>query len=116
MAQAHETEAAVEAHLRRAVKELGGYTMKLLPADKGAPDRLVLLPGGVIRFVEVKRVGGRLSRAQLYWINRAGGLGTPVDTVFGKSGVDGWARIQKRNLQAERSSTDLSVAGVVYYG
>lgn len=115
MAQAHETEAAVEAHLRRAVKELGGYTMKLLPADKGAPDRLVLLPGGVIRFVEVKRVGGRLSRAQLYWINRGARLGTPVDVVFGKSGVDDWARIQKRDL-AERSSTDLSVAGVVYYG
>lgn len=88
---AQHLESAVEARFRRAVQRLGGYTMKLVPADKGAPDRLVILPGGVIRLVELKTDRGRRSPAQDYWHDRVADRGVDVDTVYGVAGVDEWA-------------------------
>ena len=113
---ARENEAAVEAHLRRAVKRLDGYTMKLVPADKGAPDRLVLLPGGESRFVEIKRVGGRVSPAQLYWMDRAAQLGAQVDIVIGKGGVDQWERARRSGHLSEKPSREFSASEVTYRG
>ena len=48
-------EAPVEAHLIDRVTQLGGMAIKLHPYIAGLPDRLVLLPGGRILFVELKR-------------------------------------------------------------
>ena len=87
-----EPESVVEAYLTRVIqRRLQGYTMKLVPSDKGAPDRLVLLPCGIVRLVEVKREGGQLSPAQKFWHQRAEGLQVPVDVVVGRAGVDAWA-------------------------
>ena len=47
-----------EQHLVKAVKNSGGIAPKLVsPGFDGMPDRLVLLPGGKIGFVEVKVPG-----------------------------------------------------------
>ena len=49
----------------RRVKEIGGIAYKFTsPAHRGVADRLVVLPGGVVWFVEVKKVGGRMSTLQ----------------------------------------------------
>lgn len=51
-------EKIIEQHLVKAVKNSGGIAPKLVsPGFDGMPDRLVLLPGGKIRFVEVKAPG-----------------------------------------------------------
>lgn len=51
-------EKTIEQHLVKAVKNSGGIAPKLLsPGFDGMPDRLVLLPGGKIGFVEVKAPG-----------------------------------------------------------
>lgn len=47
----------VERRLVRAVGELGGTTVKLVQGE-GLPDRLVLLPGGRVVFVELKKPRG----------------------------------------------------------
>lgn len=48
-------EKTIEQHLVKAVKNSGGIAPKLVsPGFDGMPDRLVLLPGGKIGFVEVK--------------------------------------------------------------
>ena len=48
-------EKIIEQHLVKAVKNSGGIAPKLVcPGFDGMPDRLVLLPGGKIGFVEVK--------------------------------------------------------------
>ena len=48
----------IEQHLVKAVKNSGGIAPKLVsPGYDGMPDRLVLLPGGKIGFVEVKAPG-----------------------------------------------------------
>lgn len=57
------TEAVVEGHLKNVVKALRGYCVKLYM--RGWPDRFVLLPGGRILFVELKRpVGGKFEPLQ----------------------------------------------------
>lgn len=51
-------EKTIEQHLVKAVKNSGGIAPKLVcPGFDGMPDRLVLLPGGKIGFVEVKASG-----------------------------------------------------------
>lgn len=51
-------EKLIEQKLVRAVKAAGGIAVKLVsPGFDGMPDRLVLLPGAKIAFVEVKAMG-----------------------------------------------------------
>ena len=51
-------EKAIEAQLARAVKKVGGMCPKFVsPGTDGMPDRLILLPGAKIAFVEVKAPG-----------------------------------------------------------
>ena len=51
-------EKTIEQHLVKVVKNSGGIAPKLVsPGFDGMPDRLVLLPGGKIGFVEVKAPG-----------------------------------------------------------
>lgn len=53
-----ESEKRIEAKLREAVKSRGGIALKLLSQfHRGMPDRIVLLPGGRIHFVELKSTG-----------------------------------------------------------
>ena len=51
-------EKTIEQKLVEAVKGMGGLAPKFVsPGFDGMPDRIVLLPGGRIAFVEVKRRG-----------------------------------------------------------
>ena len=51
-------EKQIEQKLVRAVKAAGGIALKFIsPGYDGMPDRLVLLPGGKLAFIEVKAMG-----------------------------------------------------------
>lgn len=57
----------VEAYLVRQVRARGWVTWKLAPTEAGIPDRIVLVPGGSVWFVELKRAhGGMVSERQKY--------------------------------------------------
>ncbi len=61
-------EADVESALYEGVEALGGLCIKLNPLwNIGIPDRLVLLPGGRIIFVELKKPDGKLHGKQRKW-------------------------------------------------
>ena len=52
-------EREVEAYLRTRVEQAGGICVKFLPdLVTGMPDRVVLLPGGVVVWVETKKPKG----------------------------------------------------------
>lgn len=62
-------ERSIESYAVRSVKKVHGLVLKLIPfACKGVPDRLIILPGPRVLFVEFKRpVGGRISEHQHKW-------------------------------------------------
>ena len=59
-------EKSIENILRKAVEDEGGVCLKwTCPGHRGVPDRMILFPGGIIAFVELKRPGAKV---------KAGGL------------------------------------------
>ena len=58
-------EKIIEHKLLMETKKIGGLALKFVsPGFDGMPDRIVLLPGGKIGFVEVKVPGGKLRPLQ----------------------------------------------------
>ena len=70
-------EKEIEQKLVSLIKHHGGLCLKwVCPGWAGVPDRIVLLPGGRIVFVELKRPkGGRLSKMQIWWSWKLSSLG-----------------------------------------
>ena len=70
-------EKEIEANLVKMVKHHGGLCLKwVCPGWAGVPDRIVLLPGGKVIFVELKRPqGGKLSTRQKWWAHKLIDLG-----------------------------------------
>ena len=77
-------EKEIEKKLRIAVEKRGGRCLKwVCPGWSGVPDRIVLLPGGLIHFVETKRPkGGVLSALQIKWREWITKLGFPYWVVW----------------------------------
>ena len=75
--QNNKLEKDIERKLREMVEKHGGQCLKwVCPGRAGVPDRIVLLPGGRIVFIELKRPkGGKLSRLQEYWGRKLQSLG-----------------------------------------
>lgn len=80
-------EAEVERYLVAQVTRLGGECLKNT-GQAGVPDRLVLLPGGSMVFIEVKRLGERPSRLQKRFLDRMHRLQIPVAAVDSRDAVD----------------------------
>lgn len=74
----------IEKALGRKVGRHGGLCLKwVCPGWAGVPDRIVLLPGGRIIFVEMKRPkGGILSERQKYWAKKLIDLGFRYWTIW----------------------------------
>ena len=81
-------EREVEGYLVRQVERLGGMCPKF-DSVRGWPDRIVLLPVGVMAWVETKRpVGGVLSPAQLVVHEQLRRVGQQVYVVWSQEEVD----------------------------
>lgn len=91
-------EAKLEGLFYRSVRGLlRGRTIKIMPTEKGAPDRLVLLPGGKMHLVELKTETGRLAPAQKLWHDRAALLGIHVHVLYGEEDILRW--VQERQSE-----------------
>lgn len=84
------TEKDIEGMLVNAVKGEGGICPKFIsPGMDGMPDRLVLMPGGRMAFVEVKAPDQRPRRLQLRRHARLRALGFPVYVLDGMDQIPG---------------------------
>jgi hypothetical protein len=81
-------ETLVESYLTQQARKLGGDSHKIMAIEAGMPDRLVLLPGGLVYLVETKAPDGRLRPAQRVWHARALEKGTTVHVIWTKADVD----------------------------
>lgn len=77
-----DSEKAIEKKLNEAVKKLGGWSIKLLPFQfNGLPDRLLLIPGGHVIFVEVKSEKKKPEPLQLWVHKKLRNLGFKVYVI-----------------------------------
>jgi hypothetical protein len=75
----------LERRLSQEVKKAGGFCIKL-PANwyRGIPDRLILLPGARVVFVELKTDRGVVSAPQSRWVKALRGLGFDARVIKGE--------------------------------
>lgn len=77
-------ECTIEGKLVRGVREMGGLCYKFVsPNNPGVPDRLVIMPGGKVIFVELKTERGRLSALQKWQLGEMGRRGADVRVLKG---------------------------------
>jgi len=83
------SEKVIERYLVRRVKDLGGVCLKYYsPVSSGYPDRVCLMPGGGILWVELKSTGRKPTKLQRLRHEQMSRLGFPVSVVDSKQGVD----------------------------
>lgn len=82
-------EKTIEDYLRLRVKRMGGRAYKFSsPGNAGAPDRLVVLPGGRIAFVELKAPGKKPTVKQNQKMQELRRLGASCAWTDSREGVD----------------------------
>lgn len=87
----NERERDIESYLKRKIEALGGLFLKWVsPGNDGVPDRIAILPGGRIYFVELKTDRGKPKGVQKYMIRKLRERGARVDIVYGRIDADQW--------------------------
>lgn len=85
-------ETPVERALVAAVSARGGLAIKLAPTIRGLPDRLILLPKGGMRLVELKAPGETPRESQKMVHRYLEAMGHPVTTIDTTEGARQWAK------------------------
>ena len=82
-------ESELESRFVREVKQIGGRAPKWVsPGTRGVPDRLVLLPGGRVLFVEMKAPGKPLKPLQVWWSKILRSMGHRVYKIDSHEDID----------------------------
>ncbi len=84
-------ETPVERALVAAVSARGGLAIKLAPTMRGLPDRLILLPNGETRLIELKAPGEQPRESQKMVHRYLGAMGHPVTTIDTTAEARQWA-------------------------
>ena len=80
----------IERKLTLQAKKMGGMAVKFVsPGLNGVPDRIVLLPGRKIAFVELKAPGKKPRPQQVKRMRQLKALGFPVYVVDGVEQIGG---------------------------
>lgn len=92
-------EKTVEEYLiKRVAAQLHGKAMKWVsPGNSGVPDRLVIVPGGRVYFVELKAPGKRPRKLQEYVHKQIREMGCVVLTIDTKEKVDSFIKAVSEN-------------------
>lgn len=80
----------LERYTTTVIKSNGGLALKFIsPGYAGVPDRLVLMPGGKMCFMELKAPGRKPRPLQVRRIEQLRALGFKVYVVDGKEEIGG---------------------------
>ena len=83
-------ESDLEKFTRLYIKSHGGLALKFIsPGYAGVPDRLVLMPGGKMCFMELKAPGRKPRHLHVRRIEQLRALGFKVNVVDGKQEIGG---------------------------
>lgn len=86
-------ETQVERSLVAEVSARGGLAIKLAPTMRGLPDRLILMPNGGARLIELK-APGEMPRVSQRTIHRhLAAMGHPVTTIDTSEEAIRWAKM-----------------------
>ena len=103
----------IEVLLREGVKQLGGKAYKWVsPGNAGVPDRIVILPGGKVIFVELKQENGRLTRLQKVQQETLHRMGAVTVTLRGAEDVKTYLDVLKEMM--ERGAKAACVSTVLH--
>lgn len=81
-------EKKIEKKLRVEIGKLGGLAIKLQSQYyTGLPDRMILMPGGVIRFAEIKTTGKKATARQTIVHEELRDLGFKVEVIDDEPGL-----------------------------
>ena len=103
----------IEKRLVREIRAMGGEAFKWVsPGNDGVPDRIVMLPGGIVVFVELKADRGRLAGVQRVQIRRIQRWGQEVVVVQGMDELEEFlARMRKEVMPHEVHTPRVSAEG-----
>lgn len=77
-------EAEIEKWLGQQIKKLNGLYLKWVsPGTVGVPDRIIILPGGCVWFVELKQAGAQLRALQALTLRQLQERGVNARAVRG---------------------------------
>lgn len=82
----------IEKRLKEEIDKRGGLCWKFLSSVSGVPDRICLLPGGLVVFVELKDTGKKPRRLQEKQIQRIRDRGVPVEVIDSFEGIEDFIR------------------------
>ena len=95
-----ERERDIESRLVNGVKNLGGRAYKWVsPGNAGVPDRVVVLPGGHVLFVEVKTHNGTTRPMQRQQIKKLRQMGCSVWVLHGMDEVRDFLRMLEKHFK-----------------
>jgi len=90
-------ESQIERYMVRRVERIGGICFKFVsPGRVGVPDRVVVLPGGEVIFVEIKAPGGVLSPMQVRVHKCLKALTAEVKTFWNTDQIDRYFPIEEQ--------------------
>lgn len=99
----------IEVLLREGVKQLGGKAYKWVsPGNAGVPDRIVILPGGKVIFVELKQENGRLTRLQKVQQETLHRMGAVAVTLRGAEDVKMYLDVLKEMMERGAKAARIS--------
>lgn len=83
----------LEAKFCKRIARTGSLPLKFVsPGQAGVPDRIILIPGGKVRFAELKKPGGKLRPLQVYTVRQLRELGFKVHVVDSLEKIEHVAR------------------------
>jgi hypothetical protein len=87
----------IEQFFENKIKQMGGRCLKwVCPGHRGVPDRIVLMPGGRIWFIEFKTDTGRPTSLQKHWQRVLSGLGFNAFIIRGRGAAEAFIEMVKR--------------------